>query len=59
MYCHLFLCHKVIQDRKGSPSTVVKLSLCDHKVMDSLEIASYRNVGKYCVHKTQSGWTIP
>jgi hypothetical protein len=39
---------------------VVKLLSCDHEVMGSvLETASCENAGKGCVHKTQSGRTLP
>jgi hypothetical protein len=45
---------------KRSPGAAVKLLPCDHEVMgSSLETASCRNAGKGCIHKFQSGRTLP
>jgi hypothetical protein len=44
----------------GSPGAAVKLLPCEHESWAQvLETASYRNVGKCCVHKTQSDRTLP
>jgi hypothetical protein len=42
---------------KGNPGAAVKLLPCDHEVM--VETVSCRNAGKDCIHKTQSGRTLP
>jgi hypothetical protein len=43
---------------KGSPGAVVKLLPYDHEVK-VLKTTSSRYVGKSCVQKAQSGWTLP
>jgi hypothetical protein len=50
----------LLQLWKRSPGAAVKLLPCDHEVMGSSPVNSlYVNAGKDCVHKIQSGRTLP
>jgi hypothetical protein len=43
-----------------SPSAAVKLLPCDHEVMSQVLVTtSWRNAGEGCVHKIQSGQSLP
>jgi hypothetical protein len=44
---------------KGSPGVAVKLLPCDPSWVQVLKTTSCKNAGKGCVHKTQSGQTLP
>jgi hypothetical protein len=45
---------------EGEPGAMVKLLPYDHVVMvQAIETATCRNGGKYCIHKPESGRTLP
>jgi hypothetical protein len=56
--CFFSLVLSIVTLLKGSPGAVVKLLPYDHEVK-VLKTTSSRYVGKNCVQKAQSGWTLP